>query len=347
MSRAAVVVNPVKFGDPGQFRSQVGALMTEHGWAGPLWLETTPEEPGEGQARQAAAAGADLVLACGGDGTVTSVAAGLVGGRTPLAVVPAGTGNLLARNLGLPMDLEGAVRAALTGADRLLDVGLANGGPFVAMAGLGLDARMLDSASEPLKQRLGWAAYLISALRHLRDRPVHVTLRIDAAPPLRRRASEVIVGNVGRLQGSLPLLPDAQPDDGGLDVTVLTARGWASWLAVAAHVLLRRRSPTARVMRRAFRELRVDADHELPWELDGELMGRTRQLVVTVHPGQLLVRVPAQDRGRGARRRPRRAAAAYRLSSPRSSQYSPTTAGTEPNAAAKCSASGISVFSAG
>jgi YegS/Rv2252/BmrU family lipid kinase len=313
VSRAAVVVNPVKFGDLAQLRSEVSAIMTEHGWAEPVWLETTPEDPGEGQARQAADGGADLVLACGGDGTVTSVAAGLVGRRTALAIVPAGTGNLLARNLGLPMDRAGAIRAAVTGTDRPLDVGLANGRPFIVMAGLGFDAKMLDSASEPLKQRLGWPAYLISAVRHLWDRPEHVSLKADGRPPVRRRASGVIVGNVGRLQGSLPLLPDAQPDDGLLDVMVLTARSSVGWLVVAGHVLLRRRGATARVLRYVVEELRVDADHELPWELDGELMGRTRQLAIAIHPEKLLVRVPAAGAGVPASRRPgrpgRRAAA--------------------------------------
>jgi diacylglycerol kinase (ATP) len=298
--RAAVVVNPTKFGDLGRFRSQVAAIMTEQGWAEPMWLETTAADPGEGQARQAAQAGADLVLACGGDGTVTSVVAGLVGRQTPLGVVPGGTGNLLARNLGLPMDVAGAVRAALTGTDRQLDVGLANGRPFVAMAGLGLDAKMLDTASEPLKQRLGYAAYLISALRHLWDWPVRVSLEADGQRTFRRRASEVIVGNVGRLQASLPLMPDARPDDGKLDVMVLTAWGWAGWLAVGLHVLARRRKPTPFVIHAAFRELRVAAEHELLWEIDGELMGRTRELAIGIHPDKLLVRVPAESR-RGSR----------------------------------------------
>jgi diacylglycerol kinase family enzyme len=135
-----------------------------------------------------------------------------------------------------------------------------------------------------------------SALRHLRDRPMQVSLRTESGRPVRRRASGVIVGNVGALQGGLPLLPDAQPDDGLLDVVVLTARGWGSWLAVAAQVLLRRSGGPAQVMRRTFAELRIDADRAHLWELDGEVMGRTRRLVITIRPGTLLVRVPADGR---------------------------------------------------
>ncbi len=296
MSRAAVVVNPVHLDDPDKFRALVGAAMTEHGWGEPMWLETTPEDPGEGQARAAVEAGAELVLACGGDGTVTASAAALAATGVPLAVVPLGTGNLLARNLGLPIDPGDALTVALTGGTRPLDAGVANGSLFLTMAGLGLDAKMLDGASETVKKRFGWAAYAGSALRHLRDRPIRVRLQADSGPPLRRRASGVIVGNVGALQGGLQLLPDAQPDDGLLDVVVLTAQGWAGWLAVAAHVL-RRSGATARVTRRTCRELRIDTDRAQLWQLDGEVMGRTRQLVITIRPGVLLVRVPADAGG--------------------------------------------------
>jgi YegS/Rv2252/BmrU family lipid kinase len=292
-SRAAVIANPVKFTDLAKFRDEVFAAMAQRGWAEPMWLETTPADPGEGLARAAVAAGAELVLACGGDGTVTACAAGLAGSGTPMAVVPAGTGNLLARNLGLPLDVAGALAVTLAGVNRELDVGVANGRPFLVMAGLGLDARMLDSASEPLKKRLGWVAYAVAGLRHLRARPMRVTLRADGGPPDRRRASAVIAGNVGRLQGGLELLPGAAPDDGQLDVVVLTATGWAGWLAVGAQVLLRRGSARGPVTRNAFRELRIDADRDYLWELDGEVMGRTRRLEIGIQPEKLLVRVPA------------------------------------------------------
>jgi YegS/Rv2252/BmrU family lipid kinase len=297
MSRAAVVVNPSKLADQETFRAAVRAAMTEHGWSEPIWLETTPDDPGEGQARTAAASGVDLVLACGGDGTVTASAAGLVATGIPLAIIPLGTGNLLARNLGLPIDLGHALTVALTGGNRQLDVGVANGRLFLTMAGLGLDAKMLDDASEAVKRRFGWGAYVGSALRHLWDRPMRVSLRTDSGSPLQRRASVIIVGNVGTLQGGLPLLPGAQPDDGRLDMVVLTARTLAGWLAVALHVLLRRPGATARVIRRTCTEVSVEVDRAHRWEIDGEVMGRTRELIVTVRPGALLVRVPATSPG--------------------------------------------------
>ena len=293
MRRAGVVVNPAKVGDPEKFRRAVCEAMHSHGWQLPLWLETTAEAPGHAQAREAAAAGVELVLACGGDGTVTSCAEGVAGTGTPLAIVPIGTGNLLARNLDLPVDLGEALVVALTGKDTAIDAGTANGTPFVVMAGLGLDARMISDTSEPLKKRLGWAAYAISVIRHLRDRPMRATLRADGGRPVRLRSSAVIVGNVGWLRGGVPLLPDARPDDGLLDAVALRARGWAGWLAIVAHVLLRR-GESGRVTRLVFRELIVTTASPQPWELDGEFMGTTSRLVVATQPGRLLLRLPAE-----------------------------------------------------
>jgi YegS/Rv2252/BmrU family lipid kinase len=293
--RAAVVIHPGKHDDLDGFRAAVGKAMSDLGWAEPLWLETRPDDTGERLAQEAVRSGVDLVLASGGDGTITACVSGVAGSGVPLGVLPCGTGNLLARNLGLPLSLDEALAVALTGSDRRLDVGAANGRPFVVMAGIGFDAEMLDGADERLKSRVGWAAYVLSALRHLRERPVRMAVRADGGPPQRRWASGVIVGNVGSLQGNVRLLPDAVPDDGILDVAVLAASGWTGWLRLAADVLLRRK--TGRVAHLTCRELTVQAGRARPWEVDGEVAGTTRQLRVTLEPGCLLVRVPAEDDG--------------------------------------------------
>jgi YegS/Rv2252/BmrU family lipid kinase len=291
--RAAVIANPTKHDNVAKLRDAVRAAMSEHGWDEPLWYETTADDPGTGQAAQAIREGAGLLLACGGDGTITACVEALSGTGIPLGILPLGTGNLLARNLGLPLDVDAALVTALTGSDRRLDAGSANGHTFVVMAGLGFDAKMLGDSSEPLKKRLGWLAYVLSALRHLRDRPVRVSLVADDGPPMRVRASAVIVGNVGWLQGGIRLLPDAAPDDGTLDAVVLTARSWAGWIRLAARVLLRRPAD-GQMTWMQFQRLTITADREQPWELDGEVMGGTRRLMITTLPGRLLLRVPPQ-----------------------------------------------------
>jgi YegS/Rv2252/BmrU family lipid kinase len=289
--RAAVVVHPGKHTDLERFRSTVNKVMAAHGWAAPVWLETRPDDTGERLASQAVRSGVDLVIASGGDGTVTACAAGVAGSGVPLGVLPAGTGNLFARNLGLPFDTDGALSVALTGAERRVDVGVANGRPFIVMAGIGFDAEMLAGTSETLKGRAGAVAYLLSGLRHLWDRPTRVLLRADAGPPVRRWASGVIAGNVGTLQGNLRLLPDARPDDGVLDAAVLTAWGLIGWLGLVADVLLLRRK-TARLTRLVCRELLVVTWRARTWEVDGEVIGPARRFRVSVRPGDLLVRVP-------------------------------------------------------
>jgi diacylglycerol kinase family enzyme len=294
MSRAAIVVNPTKLDDDDSFRKSVRRVMADYGWDEPLWLQTTPEDPGRGQAKSAVSAGVDLVLACGGDGTVTACAEGVADTGVPLAIIPLGTGNLLARNIGLPMGLDEALGVALGGVRQPVDAGRVNGTLFVVMAGLGLDARMLSGASEPLKKHLGWFAYVISAVRHLGDRPMRVTVSADGGRPRRMRASALVVGNVGWLRGGLPLLPDARPDDAKLDAVALIAGGLTGWLAAAAAILLRRQA-RGRIYRTQFTELRIKLNREEPWELDGEVMGSARQLTVDAQAAALSLCMPSES----------------------------------------------------
>lgn len=291
MSRAAVVVNPIKVDNLEIFKKKVSTALVARGWDEPMWLVTTPADHGCGQAIEAADAGVDLVIAAGGDGTVTACAAGLAGKLVPLAILPTGTGNLLAFNLGLPLDLARAVEVALTGADRKIDLGVANGRPFVAMAGLGVDAKMLRSTSESAKKRFGYAAYVVAALRHVGDRPLRVAVRTDGGRPKRYSATGIIVGNVGWLHRGIRLLPDAKPDDGLLDAAVLTSRGLASSIMLGLRILLRREG--TQVVRASFRSLRIRVDRAQFWQLDGEVVGTTKELKIGIHREKLLLRVPA------------------------------------------------------
>jgi YegS/Rv2252/BmrU family lipid kinase len=289
--RTAVVANPTKLTDATATRSTIGAALTEAGWPESLWLETTSDDPGRGQTRQAVQAGVDIVFACGGDGTVMACANELVGSAVALAVLPVGTGNILARNLGIPTDLAKALAVAVGGGRRRIDVGTVDGRCFTVMAGMGFDAHMLGDAPEAVKKHIGWPAYVLSAGRHLLDRPMHVRVRLDGGLPMTRRARTVLVANVGRLQGGVPLLPDAEPDDGELDVAIIAARTLVDWVVLAWGVIWRRkRVPMLETFRA--REVEVESDRPQPRELDGDVIDAGRTLIAAVRPDALTLCVP-------------------------------------------------------
>jgi diacylglycerol kinase family enzyme len=208
-----------------------------------------------------------------------------------LAVVPAGTGNLLAANLRLPARPADAVTAALSGIRRRLDVGVLEGRYFTVMAGMGFDAQLLRDTPETLKARLGWPAYVIGAVRHLCETPMHVSISLDGAPPFTRRARSVLVGNVGELRAGLRLLSDARPDDGVLDVAVLMPPRRRSWLPLAWSLIWHR--PTAPLMETfQARQVRIVSDQQQPREFDGDLIEPSHVLTATVRPAALWVCVP-------------------------------------------------------
>ena len=293
MKRAAVVYNPLKVPDLPAMTERVEAFMARHGWAEPLWLETTEDDPGIGMCSRAVHDECDVVFVCGGDGTVMAAVTSMAGCGVPLAILPAGTGNLLARNLDLPLDdEEEALRIGTSGRTVEIDVGAVEDRKFAVMAGLGFDAAIMRDAPEGLKKAVGWPAYLVSAGKHLRGRGIGVTLTIDGGAPKRRRVRTVVVGNVGKLQGNIPLLPDARPDDGWLDVVVIAPRHVLDWLRVAGRVLRRTNIPDRRMERFRARHVLIEADRPQPRQLDGDVIEDSSSLDIQIEPRALSVRVP-------------------------------------------------------
>jgi YegS/Rv2252/BmrU family lipid kinase len=256
------------------------------------WLETSAESPGTQQAADAATRGVATVIACGGDGTVRAVLEGLAGTDTALGVVPLGTGNLLAGNLGLASALD-AVGDAVDGPVRRLDLGVVNGERFAVMCGVGLDAAMIDGANPALKRRVGTLAYVLAALRQarrLRSDLFRVTIETEDASWTGRTAL-VLVGNCGTVSGGLEVFPDAAPDDGVLDVAVVTADSVRGWLSVASRMIRSRRQRPDLVRRWRSSTVRVRLTRPRPYELDGEMRDPASVLEVHVEPGALAVHV--------------------------------------------------------
>ncbi|BDZ60156.1 MULTISPECIES: diacylglycerol/lipid kinase family protein [Barrientosiimonas] len=304
MRRAGLVVNPAKFHDLRRLRTDVDAVFRSNGWAPPLWLETTIEDPGQGQARAALDEGVDLICPLGGDGTVRQVATAVRSSTTPMGLVPAGTGNLLARNLGLPVNRRyaDAVRRAIHGTDRRIDVGVlqldrtGDGRTieehvFLVMCGMGLEAEMLGGTPESLKARLGWVAYVLSGARHLRRPTVEMQLYTDGEGADPAPTTTVLIGNCGRLTGGVRLMPRALPDDGLLDAVVLSAGSLPQWGRLVVQVL-RGGEGGSQVRHRPGREFDVTAVAPRTVQVDGDLIGEGRAMRVTVEPRSLVLRVP-------------------------------------------------------
>ncbi|MBV9093845.1 MAG: diacylglycerol kinase family lipid kinase [Streptosporangiaceae bacterium] len=302
MPLAAFVINPAMVGDPRRFVRQCRAAARASGWE-PLFEQASTGPGSLPLARRAVGAGARLVVAAGGDGTVRACAQVLAGTGLPLAIVPLGTANLTARALGIPAREQAAIEVALRGTDRRIDLARAEGVSadgtgadgegmwFAAMAGIGLDAAVVSGASDPAKRRLGWLAYAASGAAHLWLPPRDFTLRLDGGQPVSLPARCVVAGNAGLLPGGFTLLPDASLDDGLLDVGVLAPSGALGWPRVAALVLTRSRRQDRQLGRFQARRVEISAAADLPRQVDGELIAPGPTLAVSVRPAALTVRV--------------------------------------------------------
>lgn len=300
--RAAVVVNPSKFDDLTGVIDTVTDRCRRHGWADPVILETTAEDPGTGQTRQALRDGVDLVMACGGDGTVRTVAEVIAAaadqGGPAMAILPGGTGNLLARNLELPIDdLAAAVDVALTGRELPIDVGWLrlDDDPelaFLVMAGMGFDAEIMDDAPEKLKAVVGPAAYVLAGIRKLNGPRERITLRVDDGPPVHRRIRSVLIGNCGKIQAGIELMPDAKVDDGRLDVVSLAPKGVVGWAAVVGQFITHRHRGHRRVEHFQGETVTVHAVNPITAQIDGDPVGQHTRLKARVQPRVLRLLTP-------------------------------------------------------
>lgn len=325
----AFVANPSKTG-VDDLRPELRRLCSEQYLPEPLWLETTPEDPGIGQAKQAIERGADLVVALGGDGTVRAVAEGLVGTGVPMGLVPVGTGNLLARNLDIPIgDPLAAFQLALDGVDRTIDVGwlrvlkfesnvsddiaeAADDLPddadvprdhiFLVIAGVGFDAAMVADADDDLKAKVGWIAYFVAGIKHLHGRRLRTTVTLDDRTEEPARVRSLLIGNCGRLPGGITLLPDAELDDGWLDIAAIDTRGGvAGWAQLFGEVVLQGVGVTpqlpakiGRIDHARAREVHVTVAGGEYVQVDGDVIGQVTELSARVDPGALVVRVGAR-----------------------------------------------------
>ena len=291
MSTVAVVAHAGKSfgGGLGELRH----VLAREGVTEPLWYEVKKSRKAPKYARRAADKGADLIFVWGGDGTVQRSIDALSGTSAAVAILPAGTANLLATNLHVPGDLTEAVRVGLHGARCAIDTGSVNGEHFAVMAGAGFDARMIAGADRAMKDRLGRAAYLYTGARSLFAPRVMATVKVDGQRFFEGRVSCVLAGNVSQVIGGAEVFPAARPDDGLLALGLVTASNPVEWARTLGQVAFGhpQRSPFVRVT--AGTKFRIRFAQEIPYELDGGTRAATRDLRIKVHPRSVTICVPA------------------------------------------------------
>ena len=312
---AAVIYNPIKV-NLDDLKRAVGAEQTAAGWPESLWLETTAEDPGQGPAKQAIEAGATVIIVAGGDGTVRAVGEVVHGTDCALALLPSGTGNLLARNLKLTLDdAAQSIRSAFAGRDRKIDVLMINieredksvdRHAYLVMAGLGLDAKMLANTDDDLKKKVGWLAYVKALLAVGQDKnDLHFRYSLNKQPTSSLRAHTIMIGNCGTLPAKIELMPDAALDDGVFDVVVLKPEGIAGWVQILSKVIWENGVLGRTPLGKKFKTKDVDAlnyatgtelivrfHHAEEIELDGDGFGKAAALKTWIEPASLTVRVP-------------------------------------------------------
>jgi diacylglycerol kinase (ATP) len=288
--KIAVVAHQRKTLDGGL--DELRRRITDSGVDELIWHEVPKSRKAPKKVKQALAAKPDLLVVWGGDGIVQRSMDVVAGSKTPVAIIPAGTGNLLATNLGIPHDLEKAVDIALHGRRHRIDLGKLGGEHFGVMAGVGFDGAMIQDADRKMKERLGKLAYVWAGLRHVEGEPATARIMIDGVKWFDDEASCVLIGNVGTITGGIQAFDDAKPDDGWLDVGVATAHGALEWARALGTMAVGRsdRSPFVRTTRA--RRIDVKLKTKMAYELDGGARTMTKRFTAAVQPGAVKVCVP-------------------------------------------------------
>jgi diacylglycerol kinase (ATP) len=273
--------------------AELREVLTREGVDQPLWHEVDKSKQAPKKVEQALDDGADLLFVWGGDGMVQRCIDASAGSGATIAILPAGTANLLAKNLNLPTDdLAAAVDIGLHGARRALDVGVMNGERFAVMGGTGLDALMIRDMGSGLKDRVGKLGYVWAGAKHLGDQQVRMKVKVDDHPWFKGKATCVLFGNVGTVLGGLTLFSDARPDDGKLEIGVVTAKGALDWGRALTRTVIGdpEQSPFVRVA--SGRSFDVKLDEKRPYEMDGGDRTSTKRLRVSVEPKAVTMCVP-------------------------------------------------------
>jgi YegS/Rv2252/BmrU family lipid kinase len=294
VTRVAVIAHAGKSFDGGL--PELRRELARQGVDDPLWIEVAKSRFAAKQVERVLKEGAELLFVWGGDGMAQRSIDALAGSETALAIVPAGTANLLATNLGIPQDIEQAVSIGLRGERRKLDVGRFNGERFAVMAGAGFDASMIQEADGGLKDRLGRVAYVWTGSRNLRAKPFNAKIAVDGVPWYDGAASCILVGNVGRLFGGIEVFEDARPDDGRLEIGVVNADGVVDWVRTLARTAVGHAERSPLVQATSATKVKVKLDRKVLYEVDGGDREKVKSFTIKVQPEAITICTPSEER---------------------------------------------------
>lgn len=316
-AQLAVIYHPQKI-DLKRVRAAVERTLLESqiSWAPTLWFPTTESETGAAQAKQALDAGVSHLMVAGGDGTLRPVFEELVSTDLAVGLLPMGTGNILARNLGLPLlPVQQLVRRAILGEVKQLDGAIAeltrvdgsvDSHFFTVISGIGLDATIIQNADPKLKSRIGWLAYFDAGMKALPLKYERLAISVDGKPIVHKKVITLLVGNVGFMPMKISLMPEALLDDGRLDVAVIAPRRFWHWTHLWSRITWERwilgQSSTGRWVLDNTKDIKtlqnlsgetIEVIPDVPAniQLDGDGFGAVTKVVFKVLPRSVKIRL--------------------------------------------------------
>ncbi len=291
MGNVAVIAHANK--NLGGGLTELRETLARAGYAEPLWYEIESSGEAPKYARLALSNSADVIFIWGGDGTVQMCINALVETKAVIAILPAGTANLLAGNLNIPNDISKAVSIGLQGTRRKLDTGSYNGEHFAVMAGTGFDAFVIKEASVKLKDLIGRLAYFYSGTKNLSARRVKAIIEVDGEQFFKGKVSCVLVGNVSKGMGGIEVFKEAKPDDGILELAVVTAKNPVDWARTLGRVTQGKAEKSPFVKLTNGKEFRFTFGRKFPYEIDGSDRKAVKKMHIKVHPSSITICVPA------------------------------------------------------
>ena len=276
--------------------SELRKVLAEAGHKNPIWYEVPKSSGARKAVHRAVKKGAKLIFVWGGDGMVQRCVDALAGSRkVAMAILPAGTANLLATNVGIPKDIAQAVHIGLVGTRRKIDVGTMNGERFAVMAGVGFDAIMMHGVDGAKKRRFGRLAYIRSGVDAMQANRVRMAIRVDGAVWFKGKASAAVIGNVGTVTGGLVLFPAASPSDGVLEVGVVTANSTWQWIRVFSRIARGHLDRSPFIEMTHGKEIVIELARKVRYELDGGARPPAKRLEIRVRAGAITLCVPADE----------------------------------------------------